>query len=316
MPHRTRGRFSTPTEVERHSHVDTPRPVRPVRPVVIAMDGSAEARVGLTWAAGWAAGQRLTLQVLAAHTVTAAQVPLLPRMVARAREELDDELASLPQRHPGLVVDRAVVWDNPTAALVTASRSASAVVIPGPAARPWMQTVANSSVTVAAHARCPVVGVPRDFSGGWRPPRQVVLALDGSPESAEAAEFAFAQADCWSAPLLVVHALDEEGSTNWPGGPPRGTGMDQLAAALADALVAARHRHPAVAVEISIARGAAGAVLRELSEPGSLLVVGSRGVGGFTGLLLGSVSRAALQSSRGPVAVVRAGDLDRTTTEG
>jgi nucleotide-binding universal stress UspA family protein len=236
-------------------------------------------------------------------------------MAERARQALDEDLAPVTQRHPGLEVDRAVVWDNASSALVKASRSATAVVLPGPAERP-MHTVADASVTVAAHARCPVIGVPHSYAGAWRPPRRVVLAFDGSPESAEAAEFAFAQAARWSVPLSAVHALDEPRLTSWPPGSPRGTGWDQLTADLEDTLLAARRRHSAVSVEFSIVRGAPGVVLRQVSKPDSLLVVGCRGLGGFTGLLLGSVSRTALQSSRGPVAVVRAGDLDPTTTVG
>lgn len=313
MSHPARGRHRRLADREPRRDRDPPRPARPV---VVALDGSAETRAALDWAAGWAAEQQLALKVLAAHSVSAARVSLLPWMNARAQQDLAENLASISQSHPGLVVDRAVVWDNPSSALVSASRSATAVVLPGPAERPWMQTaVARASATVAAHARCPVIGIPHCYAGGWRHPQRVLLALDGSPESAEAAEFAFAQAACWSAPLSAVHALDQPSLTRRSVGPLQRSDSGRLEAELEDALVTVRQRHPTVAAEIKLVHGVPDAVLREFSEPGSLLVVGSRGLGGFTGLLLGSVSRTALQSSRGPVAVVRAGDLDPTTAE-
>ncbi len=295
------------------SHRDSDGP-RPVRPVVVATDGSVDARAALVWAAGWAAEQQLSLRALAAHAVTTAHIPLLPRMAARARHDLDDDLASVCRDRPGLVVDRAVVWDNPASAMVSASRAATAVVLAGPADQPWKQTaMASSSATVAAHARCPVIAVPHGHVDGWKPPRRVVLGLDGSPESAEAGEFAFAQAARWSAPLSAVHALDMPSLMSWSFGPLLGSDQGQLTAELDAALRAAKQRHPTVDACISLVPGAPGAVLRELSEPGSLLVVGSRGLGGFTGLMLGSFSRTALQASRCPIAVVRAGDLDPST---
>jgi nucleotide-binding universal stress UspA family protein len=66
-----------------------------------------------------------------------------------------------------------------------------------------------------------------------------------------------------------------------------------------------RARYPGVAVETRLLPGVPGTVLAEVSREAQLLVVGSRGHGGFHGLLLGSVSQQVLHRAKCPVAVVR-----------
>jgi nucleotide-binding universal stress UspA family protein len=60
-----------------------------------------------------------------------------------------------------------------------------------------------------------------------------------------------------------------------------------------------------VRVETSVAEGHPAKVLTDRSRQTDLVVVGSRGLGGFTGLLLGSVSRQLLHHAHAPVAVIR-----------
>jgi nucleotide-binding universal stress UspA family protein len=68
-------------------------------------------------------------------------------------------------------------------------------------------------------------------------------------------------------------------------------------------------RYPDVTVSRVVARERPSDALVEAGDGAALLVVGSRGRGGFAGLLLGSVSRQVLQHATCPVAVVRAGQL-------
>ena len=74
---------------------------------------------------------------------------------------------------------------------------------------------------------------------------------------------------------------------------------------LADAVAPWALKYPAVEVEVTVVEGSVAWALVQASNGAALVVVGSRGHGGFTGLLLGSVSQALLRHAECPVAVVR-----------
>lgn len=160
------------------------------------------------------------------------------------------------------------------------------------------------SVAVAAHAPCPVVVVREDMASA--PGGPVVVGVDGSDEGRIAVEFAFAEASTRGVALDAVHVVP----------PPRPAGkqghdapvdISPLSArgVLEAALHDCRTRYPRVRVNPRVLPGAPGQVLAGASREAQLLVVGSRGRGGFHGLILGSVSQHVLHRARCPVAVVR-----------
>jgi nucleotide-binding universal stress UspA family protein len=132
----------------------------------------------------------------------------------------------------------------------------------------------------------------------------IVVGVDGSAASLAALRWAAAEARLRDARLNVVHAWDRH--------PPReAISADDWAIAadaaegLADAIVArALGEAPDVEVETTAVFGPAGPVLTDASDAADLLVVGSRGLGGFRGLLLGSVGHHVAQHARCPVVVV------------
>jgi nucleotide-binding universal stress UspA family protein len=79
---------------------------------------------------------------------------------------------------------------------------------------------------------------------------------------------------------------------------------EQVASA---ALERVRSTHPELSVTASVVQGPADAVLAEASRDAGLVVVGSRGHGGFAGMMLGSVGHGVLRKASSPVAVVRWG---------
>jgi nucleotide-binding universal stress UspA family protein len=74
---------------------------------------------------------------------------------------------------------------------------------------------------------------------------------------------------------------------------------------LREAVERVRSDHPAVNVETAVIEGLPAQVLVDMSADADLLVVGSRGRGGFSELLLGSVSQQCVHHARCPVTVVR-----------
>ncbi|HZF92355.1 universal stress protein [Streptomyces sp.] len=131
----------------------------------------------------------------------------------------------------------------------------------------------------------------------------VIAAFDGSDDSVRALDWALDAARVRATTLRVVHVRQYAA---WaPAGitvPPPPVGEDDPALAEARAHVAGRPAPPAV--EYLAGDGAPSAVLCELSAEAQLLVLGSRGRGGFASLLLGSNGLSAARDAECPVVVV------------
>ncbi|MFF8908339.1 universal stress protein [Streptomyces olivaceoviridis] len=131
----------------------------------------------------------------------------------------------------------------------------------------------------------------------------VIAAVDGSADSLRALDWALDAARRRAAPLRVVHVRQYAAwgqADVLVAGPPEAEGdpvLDEVRGRLAD------HAGPP-AVEYLAVGGVPGAVLPELGSEAQLLVLGSRGRGGFAGLLLGSNGLAAARDAECPVVVV------------
>lgn len=142
------------------------------------------------------------------------------------------------------------------------------------------------------------------------PAAPILVGVDGSPSAATAVRWAAAQAARERRPLHLLHA------SLWPllRHPPARSGPAMRARAeaiVSDAVAESRAAEPGLDVHGLLADGDPGTVLVHRSEGAALIVVGSRGLGGFAGLLLGSVGVHLAGHARCPVAVVR-GDADAT----
>jgi nucleotide-binding universal stress UspA family protein len=140
----------------------------------------------------------------------------------------------------------------------------------------------------------------------------IVVGVDHSPDANAALAFAEDEARLRGATLRVVHAWQYGyiGYTGFEGGMPALGGdikkMQAAAEAALRASVSQAMGKSDVEIEQRVVQGAPAAVLVEESRDADLLVVGSRGHGGFTQLLLGSVSQQCAHLSECPVVIVRA----------
>lgn len=136
--------------------------------------------------------------------------------------------------------------------------------------------------------------------------KRIVVGLDGSPPSRRALRWAWMQASRTGAGLRVVMAWENPSPDVWvPHDPP---GTDRLAVtrhALERITGETLGDDPGVDVELVAAEGHAAKILVDSASDADLLVVGSRGHGGFAGVLLGSVSLHCVSHAPCPVVVVR-----------
>lgn len=289
------------------------------RPVVVGVDGSKASQGALRWAAREAARWRRPLRVVHAMSLAAyateAAVPRLTLADAEAagRRMLEDAVARARDEAPGTTADGVLeLEDSAVHALLRAGDGAEMMVL-GSRGRGGVSELLLGSTAhaVARHAPCPLV-VVRGDAGQEADDAPVVVGVDGSALSLAAVGFAFAAASARGVGLIAVHAWTRPSVT---GSELAAYGLvdpaetervaQSHALALSETLAGYREQHPDVPVDQRVVEGHPGQVLAAESERASLVVVGSRGRGGFRGLVLGSVSSAALHHCASPVAVVR-----------
>jgi len=133
---------------------------------------------------------------------------------------------------------------------------------------------------------------------------RIVVGVDGSDHSRRALAWAIGEARARQAALVAVHAWHLPAAAASYAGPLVDPKLleEEAAKALADALASADAH--GVEVEQRVVRGGPAAALLDAAADADLLVVGSRGHGGFAGLLLGSVSQQVCHHAACPVVVV------------
>lgn len=145
----------------------------------------------------------------------------------------------------------------------------------------------------------------REGGAGGESVGPVVVGVDGSEPSRQALAWAVQEARRRNATLQVVHAWSYPASAGYA--PlPLASFADQASQVLSDAMGQVAELDPGVSAKGETRQEPAATALIELSEGADLLVVGSRGRGGFAGLLLGSVSQQCAAHAHCPVVVVRA----------
>lgn len=313
-----------------------------VRGIVVGWDASDGARIALDWAALSALRQGLHLTVL--HCLDVYWSPGLSAIDPTGRyavvgaaaesvagESVTGSAADTPPAGGSVLregVERATrvvgegrvtgihVYGTPAGQLVEASKRADFVVT-GTRGRGRLLSglLGSTSYAVTAHARCPAIVVRTATEDGQTPPHpgpgcRVIVGIDGSSQSARALAQGADIAARTDAPLHVVavaeagtvepQAYSDHRTKGRHDREARGHARDWLHEAKAILSVT----QPALSIEYEVLSGAPGHALADLGFDAGLIVVGSRGRGGFAGLLLGSVSHIVIHEALCPVMVV------------
>ena len=285
--------------------------------IVVGVDGSAHARQALRFALAEAALRGARVVVVGSWAVpplAATGVGMIPafdllraELGDSASEVLARELAEVPDAAAGVEVEQHVAQGDAAGVLVEAAAGAELLVV-GSRGRGGVTGTVLGSVSRAClhHAPCPVAVV---HDAGPTERSRIVVGVDGSPGASAALEWACAEARLRDVGVYAVCAYDEPWGIASLGMSSAAAVAELRTALAADAegaLEAAQAAAPeGVGVTGEAVQGAAGPALVSASDGSALLVVGSRGRGGFKSLLLGSVSQYCAAQARGVVIVVR-----------
>jgi nucleotide-binding universal stress UspA family protein len=277
----------------------------------VGFDGSAESRRALMWAAAEAELSGATVRAVSCYTVPPVPgpwVPAVPYDAKTIRDATSNDLGTAVQSarlyHPSVTFEERVVYGAPRAQLVAEAADSTLLVVGSSGAgagESWLLgSVAHSA---ARTSDCPVVIVPATSSHD--PSGRIVVGTDGSPAATAAVMWAVDEADRRNAELVVVHAWDYPYSSEL--GSPEAFDLTRVDAALVleDAVAKCRDRGR-VPVDGRLVNGAPAKAILEASADAELVVVGSRGRGGFRSLLFGSVAHTVAAHAACPVVVVRA----------
>ena len=277
------------------------------RPVVAGYNGREHSREALLWAAAEAVRRDAPLRVVYAANypgMTLGPGPGLlepePGALDAAQEVTLRGVSEALVAQPDLRVSGATEVTSPAEALVEASADAALVVIgTREYGRVTSALLGSVAFAVAAGAVCPVVVVKGDpTTRPVGPGHLVVVGTDGSPQAATAVDFAADRAATASAALEIVTCTGEHPDVE--AGRLRAS-AEMIARAAADRT---GDRHPGLTVTRRVEDCPAERTLVDASTDAGLVVVGTRGRGAFTGMLLGSVSHAVIHGAVCPVAVV------------
>ncbi len=280
--------------------------------ILVGVDGSHASYKATWWAANYAKHAGLTLQIVCAYSLPSyAAVSFDATYTAMgddnaahsdAQEILSKAKAIADEQ--GVEAATLIVTGDPASVFVELSRNYNLIVIgnrgKGGLAERLLGTTSSS---LPAYAYCPIVVVPyTDDDGNLmhlnNTITKVAVGSDESKWGLKALEIAADFADAWGAELDVISAVP-----NMKGSEDEGV-MASFKEDLDVRIKPLEESHPNLTINKQIVPGPAVGALTKASYDQDVVVVGSRGRGGFTGLLLGSTSQGLLQHAVGPVYVV------------
>jgi nucleotide-binding universal stress UspA family protein len=294
--------------------------------VLVGVDGSAASLHALDWATAEAARHGWSLHVVCAYALPSFAAASLDGGYAALDDTAIHEgaaavLAEASARieGSGVPVSAKVHTGDAAGVLVELSKEARLAVV-GTRGRGGFadRLLGTVSSALPAHAHCPTVVVPlRDGDGHAlpedaelppvRPVRRIVVGVDGSPQAERALRRAIDEAVVWGAELTAASGVPVGSMTGVLAWLPAAVDHEQVLNDVTEGLNVVVDRE-LEGKDLQVRRfaldGTGAELLTEFSAATDLVVVGSRGRGGFAGLLLGSTSQAVLHHATCPVMVV------------
>lgn len=283
--------------------------------ILVGVDGSADSDAAVAWATREAVLRHLPITFVHVVKPVVADLATGPmqaditewqkdsagKIIERARDRLHASAEGCTEPE----VNTEVVYSDIVPALVEFSGEAQMIVMGSRGMGALGRLLLGSvSTGLIHHAHCPVAVIHRDQEPAPDRKAPVLLGIDGSPASEAATAYAFDEADRLGVQLLALHAWSDVGvlpvlGMDWRERENQGQEI------LAERLAGWHEQYPDVRVQRLLVCDQPARWLLQECERAQLAVVGSRGRGGFTGMLLGSVSSAVAQSAKIPVIVVR-----------
>ncbi|AIU33661.1 Universal stress protein A [Corynebacterium ramonii] len=291
--------------------------------VVVAVDGSEASNNAVRWAANTANKRGVPLRLAASYTMpqflyAEGMVPpqeLFDELQTETMETVEAARTIAHEVAPDIKIGYTIAEGSPIDMLLEMSSDVTMIVMGSRGLGGLSGMVMGSvSAAVVSHAKCPVVVVREDNqvtdTNKYGP---VVVGVDGSEVSQRATEFAFEEAQARGAKLVAIHTwMDMQVQASLAGLAAAQQEWnvieDEQTQLLHDRIQPLLERFPDVDVDMVITRDRPIRALEDSAKDAQLLVVGSHGRGGFRGMLLGSTSRALLQSAPCPMVVVRPTD--------
>lgn len=287
-------------------------------PVVVGFDGSAQSREAVRWGAHDAALRDAPLLLVTTmFTPSNYGVPIgMPALYfneqeATAKKRLAEatELATSATAGREIDIDVELATDPPIVVLRSISKTSRLMVVGSRGHGEFTGGLVGSvSSSLAMHALCPVVIIRGELDAGQIDDRRpVVVGVDGTAHSEPAIAAAFEEASLRGVHLVAVHAWSDVAldvvfskfqDVDWEA---RQTTEQALTA---ESLAGFGDRYPDVRVTTVVVKDKPGKNLIDHSSRAQLIVLGRRGRGGFSGMLLGSTCREVLHDARCPLMIV------------
>ncbi len=279
------------------------------KPIVVGINGSAGSEAALAWALVRASRQRLP--VIAVHAVDdrwlAPDFKFRKTVKESGMDLLQSAQARAKELAPNVTVDIQLHHGSAGSALQDASKEASMVVV-GVHDKHWLDggPMTDRALQIVSASNCPVAVIPPRPQEGHT---GVVVGVDGSEESLQAVMAAAAEADREGDELTVVHAFpstDRWVADTMPDGRLTETVIAEDRIVLSESVAGLRAKYPDLVVhqELETYKEPAKALV-DAAAHARLLVIGSRGRGGFSRLVLGSTAHAVLLNVASPTIVTR-----------